>query len=120
MILGDLAYQFRNEEVLRNGTNIKNQGGKRKGEYSDADVVSFKHDVANGVMITVAAKEHGIPISTARTFVPRVNKPKNRELALSLLKQKLAGEINCSFRSIARKTGYTDPGILRIKNKELS
>ena len=119
MILGDLAYQFRNEEVLRNGTNINNQGGKRKSEYSDADIVSFKYDVANGAMITEAAKEYGIPISTARTFVPRVKAPKNRKLALSLLKQKISGEIDCSDRAIGRKSGYTGSGIARIRNQEL-
>jgi hypothetical protein len=119
MILGDLAYQFKNENALRYGTNVNNQGGKRKNDYSDADVVSFKHDVAGGVRISDAAKEHGIPISTARTLVPKVKAPKNRALAMTLLKQKLSGELDSSYREIGRKSGYTCSGILRMKRESL-
>jgi hypothetical protein len=117
--VGGILFHFRNEVDLRYGTNINNQGGKRKAEYSDADIESFKYDVANGARISDAAKEHGIPVSTARTFVPRVKKPKNRKLALSLLKQKALGDIDSSYRDIAKESGYTCSGILRIKNQEL-
>jgi hypothetical protein len=117
--VGGILFHFRNEGPLRYGTNINNQGGKRKAEYSDADVISFKHDVANGVRISDAAKEHGIPISTARTLVPKVKAPKNRALAMTLLKQKLSGELDSSYREIGRKSGYTCSGILRMKRESL-
>tara|TARA_R100000951_G_scaffold114774_2_gene120800 strand:- start:188 stop:559 length:372 start_codon:yes stop_codon:yes gene_type:complete len=119
VILGDLEYQFRNEGPLRYGTNINNIGGKRKHDYSDADIVSFKYDVANGAKIIDAAKEHGIPLSSARALIPKVKRPKNKPLALEMLKKKISGEIDCSYAHIARESGYTRPGISRIKNEEL-
>ena len=117
--VGSVLFHFRNEGALRTMANADHQGGKRKSDYSDADVLSFKYDVANGAKIIEAAKEHGIPVTTARGLVPKIKKTKDRVLAVSLLKKKISGEIDISFRSIARKSGYTDGGILRIK-KELT
>ena len=117
MELGALLYQFKNESALRFATNKEHQGGRRKSDYSDADVECFKYDVLNGMRIIDAAKEHGIPLSTARGLLPKVNKPKDRELAVELLNKRLMGVIDYSYRKIARKSGYSHAGITRIKRE---